>query len=127
MDGTDEEELRSLLAHYQEAIRGGSLREIVAFFHPEATVAYPEDGRLVTCSAIDFAREVADLLQQGVTVDERTRHLDALISYPIAVLRVDFDLQIGEAMHEGTDFYTLVRLGEAWTCTRKIYNMVQTQ
>lgn len=127
MNDTDENDLRSLLERYQEAIRRGSLSEITAFFHPEATVSYPEDGRLVTCSALEFGREVADLVQQGVTVDERTRRLEALISYPIAVLRVEFDLQIGEDMHAGTDFYTLVRLGETWHCTQKIYHMVQTR
>ena len=77
----------------------------------------------VTCRA--FADEVAEMVEAGQVVEERTRHLEVLVAGNVAVLRVDFHLQLGDEHFEGTDFYTLARLGDSWRITQKVYDMAQ--
>lgn len=117
------DELREMLAEYQDIVRRGDRNGFTRMFHPTATVSYPEGGQLVTVSAADFGREVADMVAAGEVVDEVTRHLEIVTAGEVAVMRVDFHLQLASDHYEGTDLYTLARLGGRWQITQKLYEM----
>ena len=72
-----------------------------------------------------FADEVAKTVELGDVVQEKTLHLKIEIAGNVALLRVDFSLQIGGDHFRGTDFYTLAKLGTEWRITQKLYEMQQ--
>jgi len=115
--------LTAFVSEYQDIVRRGDLAGFGRAYHPSAVVSFPENGVLQTTTAADFAREVADLVEQGVVVEETTRALDVTVAGDVAVIRVDFHLQIGDEHFDGTDFYSMARLGGAWVITQKLYDM----
>ena len=123
MDEGVEHELRVLVQEYQAALRAGDEAELLRFFHPTAFISYPEGTEMVRTSAGDFVAEVAAMVAAGQVVDETTRRLTIDVAGTVASLRLDFHLQLDELHYEGTDLYTLARLGEAWRITQKLYTM----
>lgn len=121
------QEMATLVEAYQAALRTGDEAELLRFFDPTAFISYPEDAELVRTSAADFVAEVAAMVAAGQVVDERTRSLAIDVAGPVASVRVDFHLQLDEAHYEGTDLYTLARLGERWLITQKLYTMAPVE
>lgn len=123
VDGRADEVLRTLVQEYQAALREGDGSTLLRLFHPSAEVTYPEGGQLVRTRAEDFVAEVATMVAAGEVVDERARAVHVDVAGPVAVVRVDFHLQLGEEHYEGTDLYTLAALEGAWRITQKLYTM----
>jgi len=115
--------LTAFVGDYQDVVRRGDLAGFQQAYHPSAVVSFPENGVLQTTTATAFAREVADLVEQGVVVEETTRALEVAVAGDVAVIRVDFHLQIGDEHFEGTDFYSMARLDGTWVITQKLYDM----
>lgn len=120
---TAADELTALLAEYQDVVRRGDRAGFARIYHPTATVSYPDGDQLVTSTAAAFAAEVADMVEAGHVVEERTRGLEVLVAGSVAVMRVEFDLQLADDHFRGTDFYTAVHLGDRWWITHKAYDM----
>ena len=118
-----EQELGALVQEYQAALRAGDEAELLRFFHPDAFISYPEGTDLVRTSAGDFVAEVAAMVAAGQVVDETTRRLTIDVAGSVASIRLDFHLQLDELHYEGTDLYTLARLGGVWRITQKLYTM----
>ena len=117
-------ELEALVQLYQAALRAGDEAALLRFFHPTAFISYPDGNELTRTSAADFVAEVAAMVAGGQVVDETTRRLSMEVAGPVASVRVDFHLQLGEDHYEGTDFYALALIGDAWRITQKLYAMV---
>ena len=92
-------------------------------YHPSATVAFPSGDELTSVNYKIFAEDVAKTVELGDVVQEKTKNLRIELAGNIALMRVDFELQIGEDNFEGTDFYTLAKLGTEWRITQKLYEM----
>jgi hypothetical protein len=124
-DARDEGEavLRTLVSDYQEALRLGDEGTLAALFHPSAVVSYPEDDHLVSVPAEEFVAEVKAMIDAGQVVDETTRAFAVDVAGPVAVVRVDFHLQLADQHFEGTDFYTAACLAGSWRITQKLYAM----
>jgi hypothetical protein len=118
-------ELKEFLTRYQDVVSRGDRAGFSAMYHPAATVAYVNGDGLVTVNFKVFADEVAKTVESGNVVREETLNLKIEIAGNVALLRVDFALQIGRDHFKGTDFYTLARLKSEWRITQKLYEMQQ--
>lgn len=116
-------ELERFLIRYQDVVSRGDRAGFCAMYHPTATVAYPSGDDLISVHFEIFAEEVAKTVELGDVVKEKTQNLKIEIAGNIALMRVDFSLQIGEDNFMGTDFYTLTKLGTEWRITQKLYEM----
>jgi hypothetical protein len=117
------DELRALVQEYQAALREGDGPTLLRLFHPSAEIIYPEGPELVRTPAEDFVAEVVGMVAAGEVVDETPRAVDVDIAGPVAVVRVDFHLQLGDEHFEGTDLYTVAALDGKWRITQKLYAM----
>ena len=117
------DELRALVQKYQSALREGDGPTLLRLFDPSAEVTYPDGGQLVRTPAVDFVAEVVAMVAAGEVVDETPRAIEVDVAGPVAVVRVEFHLQLGQEHYEGTDLYTLAALDGAWRITQKLYAM----
>lgn len=118
-------ELEQFLVRYQDVVSRGDRAGFSAMYHPAATVSYPNGDDLVSVHFKVFAEEVANTVELGDVVQEKTLNLKIEIAGNVALLRVDFSLQIGGDHFRGVDFYTLAKLGTEWRITQKLYEMQQ--
>ena len=116
-------ELEQFLSRYQDVVSRGDRAGFSAMYHPSATVAFPSGDELTSVNYKIFAEDVAKTVELGDVVQEKTKNLRIELAGNIALMRVDFELQIGEDNFEGTDFYTLAQLGTEWRITQKLYEM----
>jgi putative lumazine-binding protein len=121
----DDQAIADVLARYQLAVATGDRQRFASVFHPDATVAYPDQDTnvLVTVEGSAFPNEVADMITAGTTVKEETLRLRIDVAGSVATARVDFRLQMAEDSYVGTDFFTLAKLGDSWLITQKLYDM----
>jgi len=118
-------DLERFLSRYQDIVSQGDKAGLSAMYHSSATVAFPSGNDLTSVNYRVFAEDVAKTVELGHVVQETTKNLRIELSGNIAFMRVDFELQIGEDNFEGTDFYTLAKLGTEWRITQKLYEMHQ--
>ncbi len=116
-------ELEQFLSRYQDVVSRGDVVGFSAMYHPSATVAFPSGDDLSSVNYKIFAEDVAKTIELGDVVQEKIKNLRIELAGKIAFMRVDFELQIGEDNFDGTDFYTLAKLGTEWRITQKLYEM----
>lgn len=123
----DDKAIRSVIATYQKAGKDGSRDLYHRAFHARAVVCYPstDDGSLVVTPIGTFADEVAQMVEQGIEVEETARDLRVEIAGDVASVRVDFTLRIGQDTFQGTDFISLAKEYGEWVITHKLYDMRQ--
>ena len=120
----DEGAVRSTLDAYFEWSRTGSDETFARAFPPQATVVNASNGddKVAAWTAQQFADGVAALRKASGQVEETARSLSIEVAGNIASARVEFDLQIGDTMHVGTEYLTLARVGDRWLITHKAYD-----
>ena len=121
---TDIAAVRVTIDAYLEWSRTGTAEALRRAFHPQATVVNASNGddAVVPWTLQAFADGVEALRQQHGTVEETARSVTIDIAGNIAGARIDFDLQIGDQHHTGTDYLILARTGKRWLITQKGYH-----
>ena len=116
--------IQAALDAYLEWSRTGDEGTLGRAFHPHATVVNASNGdhKVTAWTVQQFAAGVEKLRQLHGSVQETARSVSVDVATNVASARVDFDLQIGDVLHTGTDYLTLARVGDRWLITHKVYD-----
>jgi hypothetical protein len=120
----DDADIQATPDAYLEWSRTGDSELLGRAFHPQATVVNASNGddKVAAWTIQQFADGVDRLRKAHGTVEETARSVSVDSARNVASVRVDFNLQIGEAVHLGTDYLTLARVGDRWLITHKVYD-----
>lgn len=124
VDFVDADAIQATIDAYLEWSRTGDEETFSRAFHPQATVvnASNADENVAAWTAQQFAAGVERLRRAHGTVEETARAITGDAARNVASVRVDFNLTIGEAIHTGTDYLALAKLGDRWLITHKLYD-----
>lgn len=120
-----EQAITDVIDIYLEALRTNDGPKFAEAFHPAATITHASvaDGTVSTVSLPEFVEQVKGFHAQLGTVLETPVKTQVDVAGPVAGVRVDFSIQLGENTAGGTDFFSLARLHDRWYITSKLYSL----
>lgn len=118
----DEKAIQEILNSYLENMATGSL----TFWNNNCTsqceVINGGDGS--TMSAVAYGTFIKEQHEQGVHVLELPRSRSISVVGEIANVRMEWRFELGDDVFYGTTFFNLVKYGDGWKVTQKIYYIV---
>ncbi|MBT3285324.1 hypothetical protein HN807_07850 [Candidatus Bathyarchaeota archaeon] len=120
---SDTEKIFKTVETYLRAIRTGSENDFRKAFYWNAVVINADGNNPVesTESIDEFMKKVQKRKAEGTTVEEIAHGVSVNQLAGAANVRVDFELVIGDKSLWGTDFFNMVKSGEEWKISQKIY------
>jgi len=122
---SDTEKILETVETYLKSIRTGSEEDFRKAFYWNAVVINA-DGKNPEKSAEpieEFMKKVQKRKAEGTKVEEIAHGVTVSQLAGAANVRVDFELVIGENALWGTDFFNMVKSGDEWRITQKIYSV----
>lgn len=120
---SDNEKIMETVETYLSAIRTGSEEDFRKAFYWNAVVINA-DGKSPeeTAEPIeDFMKRVQKRKAEGTKVEEIAHGVTVSQLAGAANVRVDFELVIGDTSLWGTDYFNMVKSGDRWKISQKIY------
>ncbi len=120
---SDTEKILETVETYLKAIRTGSEDDFRKAFFWNAVVIHA-DGKNPDDSAEtieEFMMKVQNRKAEGTKVEEIAHGVSVSQLAGAANVRVDFELVIGDKSLWGTDFFNMVKSGDGWKISQKIY------
>ncbi|HZE66886.1 MAG TPA: nuclear transport factor 2 family protein [Sporichthyaceae bacterium] len=111
---------------YLEALRTNNGPQFLEAFTPDSTVTHAAvaDRTVSTVSITEFIEQVKGFHAQFGTVVETPDKIQVDLSEPVAGVRVDFTIALGnDVTMTGTDFFSLAQVMGRWYITSKLYSM----
>ena len=123
-----EAEIRSIhaaVALYEDAVHTANPESFRAAFHPDTVLARPlvPGGPLVALSLDSYSRNAEELYDGAVPVLETTRKITVDVAGHVAIVRLDFSVDVGDESFAGTDFLNLAKIGGRWVVTYVIWDL----
>ena len=119
----EEAEIQEAIDYYLRAMNTGNLDFWRRAFRPECAVINAGDAS--STPVMEYARFIKDQHTKGMNVKETPRSRSISVVGRIANVRMEWRFDIGKDIFHGTTFFNLVKYGEAWKITQKIYYIMR--
>ncbi len=119
----DTEKILDIVETYLRAIKTGSEEDFRKAFYWNAIVINA-DGKNPEKSAEpieEFMKRIQKMKAEGTKIEEIAHGVTVSQLAGAANVRVDFELVIGDNALWGTDFFNMVKSGDEWSISQKIY------
>lgn len=118
-----EQAITDVIGIYLEALRTNDGPKFAEAFHPAATITHASvaDGTISTVGLPEFVEQVKGFHAQLGTVVETADKIQIDVVEPVAGVRVDFTILLGENTVQGTEFFSLAQQHGRWYITSKLY------
>ena len=119
----DTEKILDIVETYLRAIKTGSEEDFRKAFYWNAIVINA-DGKNPEKSAEpieEFMKRIQKMKVEGTKIEEIAHGVTVSQLAGAANVRVDFELVIGDNALWGTDFFNMVKSGDEWSISQKIY------
>lgn len=115
----DEREIQEVVDTYLKAMETGNLDLWRQSFYPDCAVINAGDGS--STPIMEYANFIKEQHEKGVHVLEIPRSRGISVVGRIANVRMEWRFELGDDVFHGTTFFNLVKYGETWKVTQKIY------
>ncbi len=122
---TAEDQIKAVVASYNEGVRTADVDIFRKAFHPTATVAqYQERKGTVDVLTLDgFIDQIKGLHEKFGSAVEVSKAVDVNISDNIATARVPFSFQLGDKDLNGVNMFSLAMDNGEWRIMGKVYSL----
>ena len=118
-----QDEVRSVINTYLDAVRTWNADLFRSTFHPQANIMhYYVKGDAMRVSTLEeFVSSIGSLHDKFDNAEEQALEIDVLLADHIATARVPFRFIMGDRSMEGQDLFNLAKIDGEWRIIHKSY------